>query len=192
MRRRLAALPPRDRSVAGAIAILGNGAPAHVVAALAGVAVGELAPIRDALQAAGLLAPDGLRFVHGLVAAALVEDLSHTERERLHREAARMLAETDASPDAVAAHLLECGPHGDPEVTDQLVRAAADARRAGTPRSRPGISSAGCRSARRATTADGCSPTSAPSRSMPGCPTPRGACATRCASVRTRRRGSTR
>ncbi len=133
VRRRLAALPPHDRSVAGAIAILGNCAPMHVVAALAGVAIGELAPIRDALQAAGLLATDGLRFVHGLVAAALVEDLTHTERERLHREAARMLADTDASPDAVAAHLLECGPHGDPEVTGHLVRAAEDARRAGTP-----------------------------------------------------------
>ena len=133
VRRRLASLPPRDRSVAAAIAILGNCAPLHVVAALAGVAIGELAPIRDALQAAGLLATDGLRFVHGLVAAALVEDLTHTERERLHREAARMLADTDASPEAVAAHLLECGPHGDPEVTGHLVRAADDARQAGTP-----------------------------------------------------------
>src|SRR3954467_7016128 len=131
VRRRLAALPPRDRAVAAALAILGNCAPLHVVAELAGVPLGELAPIRDALQAAGLLAPDGLRFVHGLVAAALVEDLTHTERERLHREAARMLADTAASPDAVAAHLLECGPHGDPEVTGHLVRAADDAREAG-------------------------------------------------------------
>jgi DNA-binding CsgD family transcriptional regulator len=133
VRRRLAALPPRDRAVAAALAILGNCAPLHVVADLAGVPIGELAPIRDALQAAGLLAPDGMRFVHGLVAAALVEDLTHTERERLHREAARLLAATDTCADASAAHLLECGPQEDAWVTAQLVRAAADARLTGTP-----------------------------------------------------------
>jgi DNA-binding CsgD family transcriptional regulator len=133
VRRRLAALPARDRDVAAALAILGNCAPLHVVAELAGVPIGQLAPIRDALQAAGLLAPDGLRFVHGLVAAALVEDLTHTERERLHREAARLLATTDTCADASAAHLLECGPQSDGAVTAQLVRAAADARQSGTP-----------------------------------------------------------
>jgi DNA-binding CsgD family transcriptional regulator len=133
VRRRLAALPPPDRAVAAALAILGNCAPLHVVAELAGVPIGELAPIRDALQAAGLLAPDGLRFVHGLVAAALVEDLTHTDRERLHRMAARLLAATDTCADASAAHLLECSPQGDPAVTAQLVRAAAEARLTGTP-----------------------------------------------------------
>jgi DNA-binding CsgD family transcriptional regulator len=133
VRRRLAALPPRDRSVAAALAILGNCAPMHVLAALAGVPLGELTPVRDALRAAGLLADDGLRFAHSLIADAVVEDLPHTERERLHRDAARLLAAREACSDAVAPHLLECGPHGDPEVSAELLRAAADAAALGNP-----------------------------------------------------------
>jgi DNA-binding CsgD family transcriptional regulator len=133
VRRRLAALTPRSRSVAAALAVLGHGAPLHVVAALAGVAIGELAPARDALAAAGLLAPGRARFAHGLIATAVLDDLSSTERERLHREAARLLTGCDASIGAIAGHLLECGPDGDPEVSRLLIRAAADAARRGTP-----------------------------------------------------------
>ena len=71
IRWRLATLAPRDRAVAAALAVIGDGALPHVVAAVAGVAVGELAPARDALLAAGLLGPDGERLAHGLVAAAI-------------------------------------------------------------------------------------------------------------------------
>ena len=154
--------------------MLGDGAPPHVVAALAGVAIGELAPARDALRAAGLLAAGGARFAHGLIAAAIVEDLTRTERERLHREAARAAGRRAArAADAVAAHLLECGPHGDPEVSEPARRAPPRrraARRAA--RGRRATSSARCeerapgddrgrhaRAARRRP------------RSTPGCPT---------------------
>ena len=138
VRRRLAGLAPRARAVAAALAVLGPGAPPHVVAALAGAAVGELAPARDALHAAGLLAADRARLAHGLIATAVIDDLAGSERERLHREAARLLAEDDASMAAVAAQLLECEPHGDPEVSRLLVRAAADAAQRGEPRAAAG------------------------------------------------------
>jgi hypothetical protein len=105
--------------VAAALAILGHGAPPQVVAALAGLAIGELAPARDALRSAGLLAAGRARFAHDLIATAIAEDLAGTERERLHREAARLLADSGASI-AVAAHLLG-EPHGDLEVTALLV-----------------------------------------------------------------------
>ena len=50
------------------------------------------APARDALLAAGLLGPGGERFAHGLIAGAIARRTSpRTERERLHREAARAL-----------------------------------------------------------------------------------------------------
>ena len=85
----------------------------------------EVAPARDALVAAGLLASGGERFAHALIATAIETDLVQTERERLHREAARVLM--DGDPERVAAHLLECGPLGDPDVSGYLVRAAWDA-----------------------------------------------------------------
>src|SRR6185503_19395365 len=78
--------------------------------------------------------PGGDRFAHGLIAVAIAEDLARTERERLHREAARALMDCDAEPGVIACHLLECGPQADPEVSDLLLRAAADAARAGVPR----------------------------------------------------------
>ena len=55
--------------------MIGDGAAAHVLAAVAGVPVAELAPARDELVAAGLLAPGGSRFAHGLIAAAIAADL---------------------------------------------------------------------------------------------------------------------
>jgi len=67
VRRRMAEVSPRDRGVAEALAVIGEGVPQHVLAAVAGVPVGELGPARDALAAAGLLKRDGQRFAHGLI-----------------------------------------------------------------------------------------------------------------------------
>ena len=133
IRWRLATLAPRDRAVAAALAVLCDGALPHVVAAVAGVAVSELAPARDALLAAGMLGPDGERLAHGLVAAAVQEDLTGTECERMHREAARALLAGHAETDLVACHLLQCRPQADPDVSGLLVQAAATAARRGAP-----------------------------------------------------------
>src|SRR4051812_1756711 len=105
VRRRLAELSPRDRGVVSALAVIGDGAPPHVLAAVAGVPVSELGPARDSLLVAGLLDPEGNRFAHGLIAVAIAEDLPRTERERLHREAARALMDSGAEPGIVASHL---------------------------------------------------------------------------------------
>ena len=114
--------------------MIGDGAAPHVAAAVAGVPVGELGPARDALQAAGLLAPGGA------VRARADRGRDHrrpapTERERLHREAARALMAVGADARLVASHLLECSPHSDPEVSEYL-RSAAEAPRPGC-RGRP-------------------------------------------------------
>src|SRR5204863_2447180 len=100
VRQRLAELSARDRGVVEALAVIGDGVPPHVISAVAGVAVAEVAPARDALVAAGLLAEGGERFAHGLIATAIVGDLVQTDRERLHREAARALM--DGDPERVA------------------------------------------------------------------------------------------
>jgi DNA-binding CsgD family transcriptional regulator len=133
VRRRLAALAPRDRAVAEALAVIGDDASPQVVATVAGVPVGELGAARDALVASGLLAPDGRRFAHTVVAVAVADDLPRTACEQLHRETARALMSVGAGVDEVASHLLRCGPQSDPEVSALLQRAASDAARRGAP-----------------------------------------------------------
>ena len=123
VRRRLAALAPRDRGVVEALAVVGDAAP-HVLAAAAGLPLGELGAAQDALIAAGLLAEDGVRFAHGLIATVIVEDLQCTERERLHGEVARALMADRADPRLIAAHLLRCAPQADPAVSACLQDAA--------------------------------------------------------------------
>ena len=134
VRRRLAELSPRDRGVAEAMSVIGDSVAPYVLAAVAGVTVGELGPARDALVGAGLLTRDGERFAHNLIAVAIAGDLARTERERLHREAARVLMESEADTDVVASHLLECGPQADPDVSGHLLRAASAAAEHGVPR----------------------------------------------------------
>lgn len=124
IRGRLAALSPRERAVANAAAILGDGAPAHVLADLAQVNGDGLSSARDALVAAGLLAPSGTALAHGLIATAIRDDLSGCESHRLHRDAARLLSADGADPEVVGDHLLHCAPRADATATTLLVRAA--------------------------------------------------------------------
>jgi DNA-binding CsgD family transcriptional regulator len=133
VRARLAELSSRDRAVAEALAVIGEGAPRQVVAAVAGVALGDLGAARDGLVAAGLLGFGGTRFAHHLIASAIGDDLPRGRRERLHRETARALMAAGADDDSVASHLLRCGEGADPEVSALLRRAAADAAQHGAP-----------------------------------------------------------
>jgi DNA-binding NarL/FixJ family response regulator len=133
VRRRLAELSPRERAVAEALAVVGEGAPRQVVAGVSGVALDELGPAHDALVAAGLLGAGGTRFAHHLIATAIGDALPRARRERLHRETAMALLEARADPDAVASHLLRCGAEGDPRVSALLLDAALDAAHHGAP-----------------------------------------------------------
>jgi DNA-binding CsgD family transcriptional regulator len=133
VRQRLAELTARDRAVVEAVAVIGEGAPRHVVGAVAGVPVDELGAARDALLAAGLFGAGGTRFAHHLIAAAISEDLPVGRREHLHRATARALMAAGADADTVASHLLQCGPQGDADVSGLLVRAAAEAAQRGAP-----------------------------------------------------------
>jgi DNA-binding CsgD family transcriptional regulator len=133
VRARLAELSARDRAIVEAVAVIGEGAPRQVIAAVAGVALDELGTARDGLVAAGLLGFGGTRFAHHLIASAIRDDLPGGRRERLHHEAARALMATGADDDSVASHLLRCGADADPEVSALLRRAAAEAARNGAP-----------------------------------------------------------
>ena len=126
VRRRLAELTPRDRAVVEAVAVIGEGAPVHVVAAVAGVPLAELGAARDALLAAGLLGSGGTRFAHSLIAAAIGEDLPRGRREHLHGETARALIAARADTDLVGQPPAAVRVPG--RSRDQR---AADARRGG-------------------------------------------------------------
>jgi DNA-binding CsgD family transcriptional regulator len=131
--RRLAALSPVDHAVSAALAVLGDGAPSHVVAAVAGVSLDAVSAARDALASAGLLGPDGRGLAHALIAAAILENLSRAESERLHRDAARSLLAEGAESDVVAGHLLRCTPDGDRAASAVLREAASSALGRGAP-----------------------------------------------------------
>ena len=133
VRRRLAELEPRDRAVAAARAVIGDGAPPHAIAQVATIELTELGRAHDALTAAGFLRADGNDIAHELIASAIRDELTSAERERLHRESARALIELGASNEVVARHLLECRPQGDADISDWLERAGADAARRGAP-----------------------------------------------------------
>ena len=137
-------------------------------------------------------APDGERLAHGLVAAAIGEDLTRTECERLHREAARALMAGRADADVVASHLLQCRPAGRPggqraagarRVDGGAARGAAHRR--GLPRARAAGARAGRRPRAHARPAGDASP------STPACPTRSGACSRRCPRCAIARAAST-
>ena len=113
--------------------MLGEREQPHVVAAVAGVSLDDVAAARDALASAGLLGPDAQGLAHALIAAAILENLPRAESERLHREAARTLLADGAHSDIVAGHLLQCAPHGDRVAAAVLRDAAVNASRRGAP-----------------------------------------------------------
>ncbi|MDA0138778.1 AAA family ATPase, partial [Solirubrobacter deserti] len=140
VRRRLAELSARDRGVAEAAAVVGDTASPHVLARVAGVGGRELAHAFGAPAAAALAVKN--RFGPPLVSRSIASDLPRATRERLHRAAARALTEAGAGARTVAAHLLECAPAADPDVTRGLMAAAHEAR-TGTPRGVAGVGRAG-------------------------------------------------
>lgn len=131
--RRLAALPPPDRDVALATAVL-ESAPLRLVAACAGADARTAGASVARLREAGLVDGSGaLRIRHALLRSALLEAADPEELAALRRAGARLL---DAEPDGThraAALALQTAGIGDPAVVDCLVRAAAAASEAGAP-----------------------------------------------------------
>jgi DNA-binding SARP family transcriptional activator len=115
-------------AVARAAAILGDGAPLPVVAALAGRPEAETAAVLAALARAEIVKDDWpLAFVHPLVREAVYRDLPAAERALLHERAAGLLRGAGASDEQVAAHLLLAPQRGDGETVAVLRRAARTA-----------------------------------------------------------------
>jgi DNA-binding CsgD family transcriptional regulator len=132
----LRGLPPEATAVARALAVLGDDAPADMVAALARLPERAAADAVAALRAAGILEPgDGtIAFAHPILGRAIYHELDGAERAAAHRAAVRVLRATGAPVERVAAHALMAGVGAGPEVVSALRAAAAEAMRRGAPR----------------------------------------------------------
>ena len=101
----------------------------EVGVAVLGRMVGDVEAVLDDVTRSGLVtARDGrLRFSHSLYREGLYHELPRLRRQALHREAARALADSGASLEEIAHHLLESGPDAAADAIDHAVRAAAHA-----------------------------------------------------------------
>ena len=134
VRARLGRFSPPAQQLAGAAAIVGDGAFVRHAAALAGLDDQWAAEAADVLRAGRILSETRvLRFVHPIIGSAVHEQLTPAERAAGHRRAAELLAAEDAPLERVAAHLLASEPRGSEWVCDRLREAAREAVPRGAP-----------------------------------------------------------
>ena len=109
---RLERLPSAGGPVARALAVLGeHNVSLRDVATLAGADEDDAAEALAELERSGLVTGSPhLRFTHPILRASIEDDMPAVERSLAHERAARMLADREADPVAVAAHLLVCDP----------------------------------------------------------------------------------
>jgi len=125
---RLAGLGPVARLLAHAIAVLGPGRALGDATRLAGLTTAEAKRQYNRLCDGAILAPGPtVDFRHPIIRSAVYDDIDPARRSDLHLDAARLLHERHAAPDAVAAHLLDVHTAGDPWVVDRMCVAAEDA-----------------------------------------------------------------
>jgi DNA-binding CsgD family transcriptional regulator len=124
--RRLGQLSEDGRRLAGAAAVLGDGAELAEAASLARLGRSVAADAFEALVRADLLAEGVLlRFVHPLVREAVYGSIAPSEREHAHGRAATELVRQHASPERAALHILKTPPNTMPDAVAILRTAAA-------------------------------------------------------------------
>jgi DNA-binding CsgD family transcriptional regulator len=122
---RLIRLPPEATSLAHAIAILGDDADPRDAAAMAGLGDERASRAAAELVRGDILRPHApLAFVHPVVRAAVYAMLTPAEQDEGHARAARLLADSGAEPERIAAHLLRVAPAADVQVIRTLRDAA--------------------------------------------------------------------
>lgn len=107
VRRRLSGLSRGETAILRGVAIMDGQATVPLLARLSGLGEAAAAGIAGRLEKTGLLQSG--EFVHGLIRSAVLEDMPHTVRQHLHRQAARLLKEVAADPLLVAEHLAGAG-----------------------------------------------------------------------------------
>jgi DNA-binding CsgD family transcriptional regulator len=137
---RLGAMPAAVRSVALAVAVLGDGTTLRHVAELTRLAPTEAAPAADALAGMHLLCPgEPLSFVHPLIRQAVQQSISPLARGHEHARAAEILKQDGQSAELIAPHLLAAPAQADPETVTILRTAAHTALASGAVTSAVGL-----------------------------------------------------
>jgi DNA-binding NarL/FixJ family response regulator len=114
-------------AVLKALAVLGPAEPARV-AALTGMRPSAVLDSIDALAGLDIVeAESGIGFAQPMLRAAVYEDIAAGERAALHARAARVLIDSGAAPEEIAAHLLHADPQEDPALMEVLREAARHA-----------------------------------------------------------------
>jgi DNA-binding CsgD family transcriptional regulator/tetratricopeptide (TPR) repeat protein len=125
---RLSRLPSEAKTLAQAVAILGDDADPRQAAALADLDERTASEAAAALARVDVLRPQPpLGFVHPLIRAAVYEALTPLERDTGHAQAARLLADIGAESERVAAHLLRTPASANAQVVGALRDAARQA-----------------------------------------------------------------
>ncbi len=131
---RLSGGPAEATALVRAVAVLGDGARLVEAARLAELAPEDAAGAADLLARLAIMKPaEGLEFAHPIVREAVYADIGSRERAGAHACAARILAETGAPEERIAAQIVEAEPIGDPERVELLRRVAADSLTRGAP-----------------------------------------------------------
>lgn len=121
-------------AVARAVAVLEPNAEARRIETLSELPAESVACACERLVIARLLSDaQPVTFVHPLVRAAVLSEVPAPRRAADHACAARLLADDDATADAVAAHLLLSEPAGEPWPVARLRSAATEALGRGAP-----------------------------------------------------------
>ncbi len=137
---RLGTMPPAVRSVALAVAVLGDGVALRHVAALTGLESTQTAQAADALADMHLFcAGEPLSFVHPLIRRAVEQSISPLARGHDHARAAEILAEDGQPEELVAPHLLAAPAHANPQAVTVLRAAARKALASGAVSSAVGL-----------------------------------------------------
>jgi DNA-binding CsgD family transcriptional regulator/tetratricopeptide (TPR) repeat protein len=122
---RLGRASPNVSRFAAAAAVLGDGASPLLAARLAELGPDEAYEAAAALDQLDILHPEPrIEFVHPLVRAAIYEELGAGQRRRTHTRAAKLLADEGASPERIAAHLMQLPPGGETATVVTLREAA--------------------------------------------------------------------
>jgi DNA-binding CsgD family transcriptional regulator len=122
---RLGTMPPTVRSVALAVAVLGDGAALRHVAALTEMPADTTAQAADALSDMHMFCPgEPLAFVHPLIRQAVERSISPLSWGQEHARAAQVLERDGQPEEVIASHFLVAPAQGDPR-TVSILRAAA-------------------------------------------------------------------
>ena len=131
---RVRSLPPGATRLVEALALLGANAEFRHAAAMAELDEAAAAEAADALAAVEVIRiRQPLEFVHPIVGAAIYASIPRARRALAHHQAARLLASEGASPDHVAAQLLQSERRADPWAVEALRDAATIALDRGAP-----------------------------------------------------------